>query len=68
MNATNKVTPGDVGKRVTFQYILPNGMSKEAVGTLEFWDAAAATYMVRHKDGALMRVPARDVKHGKLVG
>lgn len=68
MNATNTVTGEHVGKRVSFQFILPNGMVKEAVGTLEAWDAPAATYMVRTKDGEILRVPARDVKHGKPVG
>lgn len=68
MNATNTVTADHVGKRVTFRFILPNGMFKEAVGTLEHWDAPAQTYMVRTKDGDLVRIPARDVTHGKPVG
>jgi hypothetical protein len=65
---TNLVTPGDVGKRVTFQFELPNGYLSEAVGLLERWDAAAETYFVRTKDGSVVRVPARGVRFGKLVG
>src|SRR5438093_1010205 len=47
----NLVRPSDVGKRVTFQYELPNGYVSEAVGVLEAWDDAANTYLVRTKDG-----------------
>jgi hypothetical protein len=65
---SNLVTPGDIGKRVTFQFELPNGYLSEAVGTFERWDAAAETYFVRKKDGSVARVPARGVRFGKLVG
>jgi hypothetical protein len=68
MEPTNTVTAADVGKRVTFRFILPNGMRKEAVGILEHWDEPARTYMIRNKDGEILRVPARDVQYGKLVG
>ena len=64
---TNEVTPNDVGKRVTFQFELPNGFVGEAVGVLERWDEEAATYFVRRKDGSEARVPARGVRHGKIV-
>ena len=30
MEAVNLVTPGDIGKRVTFQFELPNGFLSEA--------------------------------------
>ena len=63
----NFVTPDDAGKRVTFQYELPNGFVGEAVGVLEYFDHGAATYMVRRKDDTLARVPARDVRFGKVV-
>jgi hypothetical protein len=63
----NLVSAGDVGKRVSFQFELPNGFVGEAVGTLEYFDDAAATYMVRRKDGTLARVPARAVRFGKVV-
>lgn len=68
MGVGNQVTPADIGKRVTFQYELPNGFVSEAVGVLEAWDAAAQTFLVRRKGGDLARVPERGVRHGKVVG
>jgi hypothetical protein len=64
---TNLVTPDDVGSRVTFQFELPNGYTTEAVGVFERWDPAAETYFVRKKDGTEVRVPARGVRHGKVI-
>jgi hypothetical protein len=61
------VRPSDAGRRVSFQFELPNGYVGEAVGVLEFYDAAAETFMVRRKDGTLARVPARGVRLGKVV-
>lgn len=63
----NLVTPEDVGKRVTFQYELPNGYLSEVVGSLEWFDEAAATFVVKNRDGELVRVPAKGVRHGKVV-
>jgi hypothetical protein len=63
----SSVTPQDVGKRVSFQFELPNGYLGEAVGVLEHYDEAAATYLVRRKDGGLARVPARGVRFGKVL-
>jgi hypothetical protein len=63
----NLVAPTDLGKRVSFQFELPNGFLGEVVGVLEYYDRAAETYMVRRKDGELARVPARGVRFGKLV-
>ncbi|CAN5118400.1 hypothetical protein BH20ACT24_BH20ACT24_14660 [soil metagenome] len=63
----NSVSPRDVGRRVSFQYELPNGFVSEAVGVLEAWDDAANTYLVRTKDGELARVPALGVRFGKVV-
>jgi len=68
VEGTNLVTPEDSGKRVTFQYELPNGFVGEAVGVLEYYDHGAATYVVRRKDGTIVRVPSRDVRFGKVVG
>jgi hypothetical protein len=68
MARQNLVSPSDVGKRVSFQYELPNGYVNEAVGVFEFWDEAANTYLVRKKDGELARVPALGVRFGKVVG
>lgn len=61
------VTSADVGKRVSFQFELPNGYLGEVVGVLEFYDEEAATYLVRRADGELVRVPARGVRFGKVV-
>ncbi len=63
----NSVRPADVGKRVSFQYELPNGYVGEAVGTLEDWDEAANTYVVRNRAGEVVRVPALGVRFGKVV-
>lgn len=67
MEPRNTVTLDDVGKRVSFQFELPNGFIGEAVGILEYYDEGAATFMVRRKDGTIARVPARGVRHGKVV-
>lgn len=67
MKTANLVTPADVGKRVTFQFELPNGYLSEAVGVLERYDEGAETYFVRRKTGEVVRVPARGVRFGKLV-
>lgn len=63
----NFVDPQDVGKRVSFQYELPNGYVGEVVGTLEQWDEAANTYLVRNRAGDLVRVPRHGVRFGKVV-
>jgi hypothetical protein len=67
MAETNQVTPDDLGRRVTFQFELPNGFLGEAVGILERWDEEAETYFVRKKDGTEVRVPRRGVRHGKVI-
>ena len=67
MKGRNLVTPDDVGKRVSFQFELPNGYVGEAVGVLEHFDRAAETYLVRRSNGELARVPARGVRFGKIV-
>jgi hypothetical protein len=63
----NLVTSKDVGRRVSFQYELPNGYVGEAVGVLEAWDEPANTYLVRNRDGELVRVPALGVRFGKVI-
>ena len=63
----NRVTPEHVGSRVTFQYELPNGYVSEVVGILRWYDDAARTFVVEDRDGRLVRVPAKGVRHGKLV-
>jgi hypothetical protein len=67
MKRENLVTPQDLGKRVSFQFELPNGYLSEAVGVLERWDEEAETYFVRKKDGSAVRVPVRGVLFGKVV-
>lgn len=64
----NLVKSSDIGKRVSFQYELPNGYVGEAVGILESWDEPANTYLVRKRDGELVRVPALGVRFGKVIG
>jgi hypothetical protein len=67
MRGTNDVKPGDIGRRVSFQFELPNGYLSEAVGVLERWDEDAETYFVRKKDGTEARVPRRGVRFGKVI-
>ena len=64
----DQVRPRDVGRRVSFQYELPNGYVGEVVGTLEAWDEAANTFLVRNRQGELVRVPALGVRFSKVVG
>ena len=65
--AQNFVRPEDIGRRVSFQYELPNGYVGEAIGVLESWDEAANTYLVRNRKGELVRVPALGVRFGKVI-
>jgi hypothetical protein len=67
MVETNGVSPDDIGRRVTFQFELPNGFLGEAVGVLERWDEEAETYFVRKRDGTQVRVPRRGVRHAKVI-
>jgi hypothetical protein len=67
MQPSNRVTPDDLGRRVSFQFELPNGFLSEVVGRFERWDEEAETYFVRRKDGTEVRVPARGVRFGKVV-
>jgi hypothetical protein len=67
MQPNNLVSPSDIGRRVSFQYELPNGFVGEALGIFERWDEGAQTYFVRKKDGTEVRVPARGVRYGKIV-
>lgn len=67
MKGKNQVTTDHIGRRVTFQYELPNGYVSEVVGTLEWYDEAATTYVVKNRDGKLVRVPEKGVRFGKPV-
>ena len=68
MKRQNHVTPEHVGRRVTFQYELPNGYVSEVVGVLRWYDEAAETYMVEDRNGRLVRVPAKGVRASRPVG
>jgi hypothetical protein len=63
----NSVEPTDIGRRVSFQWELPNGLFQEAVGVLELYDHASETYVLRGREDKLIRVPRRDVRFGKVV-
>ena len=67
MKGQNLVTPEDLGRRVSFQFELPNGYLGEAVGILEMYDGPAETYFVRTKHDEVVRVPAMRVRFGKVV-
>ncbi|MEW6059221.1 MAG: hypothetical protein AB1551_03600 [Actinomycetota bacterium] len=67
MGVRNAVTPEDVGRRVAFQFELPNGDVGEILGILEAFDQAAETYVIRKGDGNLVQVPARGVRFAKVV-
>ena len=64
----NLVEPTDIGRRVSFQWELPNGLLQEAVGQFDLYDHASETYVLHGKDDKLIRVPRRDVIHGNVVG
>lgn len=61
------MTPADVGRRVSFQFELPNGYVSEVVGTLESFDENANTFLVRNRNGVVVRVPVHGVYFGKVV-
>lgn len=67
MAERNLVSAQDVGRRVSFQFELPNGFLGEAVGVLEYYDDGAETFMVRRSSGEMVRVPLRAVRFGKVV-
>lgn len=62
-----RVAPEHVGRRVSFQYELPNGWVGEVVGTLEWFDQAADTFVVKDRNERLHRVPSRGVRYSKVV-
>jgi hypothetical protein len=45
----------------TFAIESPNGYARTVVGTIEYLDDEARTYMVRTRTGDLVRVPLRDI-------
>ena len=67
MKGRNLVEPEHIGRRVSFQWELPNGYLQEAVGLLELYDHAAEAYVLRDRHDRMVRVPRRDVRFGKVV-
>ena len=67
MQARNEVTPEHTGRRVSFQFELPNGYVSEVVGIMKWFDEAAQTYMIEDKNGKLHRVPRKGVRHSRVV-
>jgi hypothetical protein len=63
----NQVTPEHAGRRVSFQYELPNGYVSEVVGMLKWFDEAAQTFVVEDRHGKLVRVPLKGVRHSRVV-
>ncbi len=53
-----------------FEIESPNGYLRTVVGTIEYFDEEANTYMVRSRTGELYRVPLRDIRseHGVVGG
>jgi hypothetical protein len=47
---------------VSFELESPGGYLRTVTGTIAYIDDEAKTYMVRAPDGALIRVPLRDIK------
>ena len=45
-----------------FEIESPNGYLRTVVGTIEYLDEEANTYMVRSRTGELNRVPLRDIR------
>ncbi len=67
MAGRNLVSRDDLGKRVSFQFELPNGYLSEVVGILKWFDEAAQTFLIEDRHGKLARVPLKGIRHGKVV-
>lgn len=60
-----KVTPADVGRRVSLRRRLPIGAYSDVVGVLESW--AAGTLRVRRRTGEVVEILEETVVAGKVV-
>ena len=60
-----RLTPADVGERVTVRYALPGGGYSDALGQLESW--AEGTLSVRRRDGSLVQISEESAVAGKTV-
>lgn len=49
-------------RRVSFEVESPGGYRRTVTGTIAYLDAEAHTYVLLAADGALIRVPLRDIK------
>jgi hypothetical protein len=49
-------------REVSFELESPGGYRRMVTGTIAYLDEEAQTYMVLARDGALIRVPLRDIK------
>ncbi len=63
----NEVRPEHAGRRVSFQYELPNGYVTEVVGELKMFDEAADAYIVVDKHDRMHRIPRLGVRAGRIV-
>ncbi len=66
---TVRITPADVGKRVSVQYFEQDGSRNEAVGLLERLERTplGPVLFVRRRDDSLVEVPLRRIRFGKVV-
>lgn len=62
---TLRLTPDDVGKRVSVRRKLPDGGYSDAIGDLESW--AEGLLRVRRRDGSVMEIAEDTVVAGKPV-
>lgn len=59
-----RVSPDDVGRRVTLRRRVPNGF-RDAVGVLESWQDGVLA--VRKRDGTLVEIAEETLVAGKIV-
>lgn len=66
---TVRISPADVGKRVSLQYFEPDGSRSEAVGVFERAEREGQTVIlhIRKRDDSLVTVPFHRIRHGKVV-
>jgi ribosomal protein S18 acetylase RimI-like enzyme len=64
-----RITPSDVGKRVTVRRVVPGGAGRPAftdtIGVLTSWDAGVLS--VTRRDGGIVRIPESDLAAAKTV-
>lgn len=60
-----RLTPDDVGKRVTTRRQLPNGAYSDAIGELESW--TEGVLRIRRRDGSVTEIAEATLVAGKVV-